>query len=117
MKKLFTLGMLAGVALLCAQCQTNNSPAKPSQQMKPTQQNTPTQAMNQDDVMLMNTIKDMLQKKFPGKYGDLVFVVSNGKVTIQGNVATQQESDAIEKAVGLIGPVRSVNNQLKVQGK
>lgn len=75
------------------------------------------QAASQDDIALLSQIRDALHNKFQNKYDGLQLTVSNGKVTIQGVVRSQQESDEVEKVVGLVGPVRSVNNQLMVQGQ
>lgn len=71
-------------------------------------QGQPASGMMMDDSAMMNTIQNSINNP------NVTTSVSNGVVTLRGNVSSDQEKRDIENRVTNMNGVKKVDNQLKV---
>lgn len=69
------------------------------------------------DQALTSQIQNWLSSgQYQGKYNNVTATINSGNVTLQGTVNSQEEKDALGALVGGVNGVKSVTNQVTVQG-
>jgi osmotically-inducible protein OsmY len=129
MKKFFILAMLASSAgLLHAQGYNNSQNQYGSRQQYGNQsqynyqygQGQYGQSMQYGDTSdqsLTSQIQNTLSSsQYQGKYNNVNASVNSGNVTLTGTVNSQNDKDSLGSIIGGINGIRSVNNQVQVQG-
>ena len=68
-----------------------------------------------DDQRITARIRDALKSAFSNKFNNVTVTFSNGTVTLQGTVPTQDDKNTLDKIVHAVSGVRNVVNQVTVQ--
>ena len=119
--------MLLGTGMmLCAQVQTDQTPASRADNTKMNQRdrnsNEPTadnQKSNQSDRDITQQIRRSLEKdKSLSTYGHNVKVITqNGMVTLKGPVRSEEEKKAVEAKAAEVAGADKITNEIDVQPK
>lgn len=70
----------------------------------------------QNDRDLTNKVQDSFRSAFSDKYDNVSVSVNNGNVVLTGSVASQDDKNSLEEKVRSVPGVKSINNQIRVQG-
>lgn len=70
---------------------------------------------NIDDQSITTQVQNTLGS-YQSKYSNVTVSVASGNVTLKGSVNSQEDKDNLGALVGGINGVRSINNQVTVQG-
>lgn len=78
-------------------------------------QTSPSQMSS--DQKMTNLIQDAIRSSTSNKYKNVHVRVNNGYATLTGNVATQDDKNALEQKVAAMSGIQGVDNQVIVQNK